>query len=430
MRVSLNPHLAGIEVSPTLAIEARVRRLRKKGKRIYNLGLGQSPFPVPQHVVDALKRNAHQKQYLPPEGLPALREAVAAYHRREDHIAVLPENILVGPGSKELLFLLQLVFKGEVIILTPSWVSYAPQAQMLGKRVRFLSTSFAHSWRIDTDALARMLRKIRNAKRTPLLLLNYPNNPTGLTYPEDALKDIARVARAFGTVVLADEIYGRLHHNGKHVSVAHFYPEGTIVSSGLSKWCGAGGWRLGTLAFPKEFAKIRKALAAVASETYTSVSAPIQYAAVEAFQGGPAMTRYGAHVRRILKALGKESAAVLAAAGVKVHAPEGAFYLFPDFSPFRKTLARRGIVSSAQLAERLLLSCGVATLAGIDFHRSPRELTLRLSYVNFNGSRTLEASARIGLARPITRAFLQQYCKETLAAMHRIADWISRLPHP
>jgi aspartate aminotransferase len=119
----LNPRLYGMDRSATLAINERSDALRSGGKTVYKCGLGQSPFPVPTEVVNTLKLHAHEKDYLPVKGLPALREAVADFHRRKDHVDAQPSGVLVGPGSKELLFLLQLVFEGELIAPTPCWVS-------------------------------------------------------------------------------------------------------------------------------------------------------------------------------------------------------------------------------------------------------------------------------------------------------------------
>ena len=197
-----------------------------------------------------------------------------------------------------------------------------------------------------------------DADRPRLLVLNYPGNPEGGSYSADELQELAAVARRFGVILLSDEIYGQLHHRGEHVSVARFYPEGTIVSSGLSKWCGAGGWRLGTFTFPPDLAWLMEAMAAVASETYTSVSTPIQFAAVRAFKDGLAIERYLWHVRRILAGLGQRCAESLERAGARVRPPVGAFYLFPDFSPFGERLAERGIQDSNSLCERLLEETG------------------------------------------------------------------------
>ena len=422
--VSLNINVRGVEPSPTLAINDRCKLLESQGERVANLGLGQSPFPVPTPVVNALRLYASEKDYLPVKGLPALREAVAEFHRRKDGVNASPDNVLVGPGSKELMFLLQLVYYGEIIVPTPAWVSYVPQAQILGKKVRLLHTTFDDKWHLTSERLARFLEGEQDVYRPRILVLNYPGNPDGLTYSPQELEEIASVAREYELVLLSDEIYGQLHHRGEHVSVARFYPEGTIISSGLSKWCGAGGWRLGTFTFPPDMDWLLEAMAAVASETYTSVSAPIQFAAVQAFRGGIAIERYLWHARRILSTLGSEFYAVLREAGARVHAPEGGFYLFVDFSPLADRLSRRGIRDGATLCERLLADRKVAILPGSAFGRPNSELSARIAYVNFDGSKALAASETIPLHQKLPEDFIAQICDETIGAAAEMASWL------
>jgi len=425
--VSLNINVRGVEPSATLAINERCKLLESQGVRVRNLGLGQSPFPVPTPVVNALRLYAHEKDYLPVKGLPALKEAVADFHRKKDGVSANPENVIVGPGSKELMFLLQLVYYGEIIVPTPAWVSYVPQAQILGKRVRLLHTTFDEKWHINSERLARFLEMERDVYRPRILVLNYPGNPDGVTYTSSELEEIARVAREYEVVLLSDEIYGQLHHRGEHVSVARFYPEGTIISSGLSKWCGAGGWRLGTFTFPPDLDWLLEAMATVASETYTSVSAPIQFAAVHAFRGGIAMERYLWHARRILSALGSEFQGIVAGEGVRVHAPEGGFYLFLDFSPMAESLARRGIRDCETLCERLLAEKGVAILPGSAFGRPDSELSARIAYVNFDGSNALAASETIPLHQSLPEDFISTICPETIGAAQDIAVWLDEV---
>jgi len=423
--VSLNINVRGVEPSATLAINERCKILQDQGQNVYNMGLGQSPFPVPTPVVDALKLHAHEKDYLPVKGLPALREAVADFHRRKDAVDAKPENVLVGPGSKELMFILQLVYYGEIVVPTPAWVSYVPQAHILGKRVRLLHTTYEEKWHITPQRLAQFLESENDVYRPRILVLNYPGNPDGLTYTPQELKEIAEVARDYEILLLSDEIYGQLHHRGEHLSVARFYPEGTIISSGLSKWCGAGGWRLGTFTFPSELDWLLEATTSVASETYTAVSAPIQFAGVHAFQGGVAIERYLCHARRILAALGRECHRALSDVGIRVHAPEGGFYFFLDFSLWAESLSKRGITDSHTLCERLLQETGVAVLPGKDFGRPDWELTARMAYVNFDGAKALEASETIPLHRELPEEFLSLVCGETIEAAQRIAHWVS-----
>jgi aspartate aminotransferase len=236
------------------------------------------------------------------------------------------------------------------------------------------------------------------------------------------------VARRFEVIVLSDEIYGQLHHRGEHVSIARFYPEGTIVSSGLSKWCGAGGWRLGTFYFPPDLEWLLEAMATVASETYTSVCAPIQHAAVHAFRCGVDIERYLWHARRILSALASQCTEELRQAGLGVHSPDGAFYLFADFSPVGELLAARELTDGPSLCKRLLKETGVAILPGVSFARSPQELTARLAYVNFDGGRALAASEKIPLDEELPAGFTRQYCEGVLVAMERLVEWVAADP--
>lgn len=423
--VSLNLNVRGLGKSATLAINERVCELRAEGRTVYNMGLGQSPFPVPVPVVEALRLAAPEKDYLPVTGLAALREAVAEFHRRHDHVEAHPSRVLIGPGSKELMFLLQLTYYGEIIIAPPCWVSYLPQARIIGRKVSLLQTSYESGWKLTAEQLLEAFERVHDDTRPRLLVLNYPSNPVGNTYSPEELEALAEVCRRFDVLVLSDEIYGRLHHQGDHVSIARFYPENTIISSGLSKWCGAGGWRLGTFSFPPELEWLLDAMAAVASETYTSVSAPIQYAAVTAFRGGVAIERYLWHTRRILATLGGQCADALAQTGLRVLRPTGAFYLFVDFTPVRDRLVARGVRDGTTLCARLLEDTGVAALPGVAFGRSRSELTARLAYIDFDGARALAASENIPLHEPLPEGFVAQHCGRVVEGVHRLAGWVA-----
>lgn len=420
--VHLNLNVRGMRPSATVAINERCDALRDRGRQVFKLGLGQSPFPVARPVIEELKANAHQKAYLPVQGLATLREAVADYHRRSQGIQATAENVLIGPGSKELMFLLQLVYYGDLVIPTPAWVSYAPQAHIIGRQVKWLHTHAADGWRLMPDQLAEHCAQ--DPDRPRIVILNYPSNPTGGTYTPGELQGLAAVARRHRVVLLSDEIYGELHYKGQHVSLARYYPEGTIVSAGLSKWCGAGGWRLGTFAFPRSLGWLLEAMAAVASETYTSTSAPIQYAAVRAFQGGMRIERYLWYSRRILAALAAWVVERLQSAGLHLEPPSGAFYVFPDFGPHRAALAARGIATSAQLCARLLDDTGVAILPGSDFGRTPDELTARIAFVDFDGARALAAAEVLPASTPLDLDFLQTHCANVLAAIDRLVAWL------
>lgn len=419
--IHLNLNVRGLPLSATLGINEESNRLIAEGKKVFKLGLGQSPFPVPRPVVQELQNNAHQKDYLPVKGLPALCEAIAGYYRRTQNLGFSKENILIGPGSKELMFILQLVYYGDLVIPTPSWVSYAPQAHIIGRPVHWLKTEQSQNWLLTPEELETFCQTDPGKPR--IVILNYPNNPTGCSYTPDQLQGLARVARKYRIILLSDEIYGELNFNANHQSIARYYPEGTIIASGLSKWAGAGGWRLGSFAFPSELKWLLEAMAVVASETFTATSAPIQYAAVKAFQGGDQIERYLMNCRRILKALTDWVVNRFEGSGISVARPDGAFYMLPDFEPLRSTLQTRGISDGATLCRRLLQETGVAILPGSSFGRPQSELTARIACVDFDGAKALAAAEQISPEDPIDEVFLLNYCEKILTAIDRICEW-------
>ena len=423
-RTHVNLNVRGLNQSATLLINERSNELIRQGKTVYKLGLGQSPFPVPEIVQEALRQNAHQKDYLPVKGLLPLREAIAEFNYRHQGIQCSADDIMIGPGSKELIFILQLVYYGELIIPTPSWVSYSPQARIAGRHVTWVSTTEDNDWRLSPEKLDLICRS--DPDRPRVVILNYPSNPTGSNYPATSLKKLAEVARKYNLILVSDEIYGLLDHSGKHVSIARYYPEGTIVSSGLSKWAGAGGWRLGTFTFPGNLRWLQNAMAIVASETYTSTSAPIQYAAITAFQDHLALDEYLLHSRRILSVLGNYMAGRLRAKKISMPSPKGAFYLFLNFNHYREKLASKGILTSFELCESLLQDTGVAILPGMDFGRQPEELTCRLAYVDFDGELVLKEAMKNknGL---LTETFLQKHCNKMMEAVSRMEQWLDQL---
>lgn len=419
---ALNPKVKGLRKSATLAINERMQELIQAGQEVYKLGFGQSPFPVPQPVVEALQANAHQKDYLPVKGLYALRATIAQYWKRVQGLDYTAEDIMISPGSKELLFLIQLVYDGDLLIPSPSWVSYAPQATIIGKNVHWLKTKAENNWCLQADELDAFCTA--NPGRPKIVILNYPSNPTGATYSDVQLEDIARVAHNHQALIVSDEIYGELHHDGQHVSIARYYPEGTIISSGLSKWCGAGGWRMGMFTFPEKLRWLLDAMAVAASETYTSTSAPIQYAAIQAYKEHPAIERQLHHSRRILKAVGLYIYKRLKEMQVSTPRPEGGFYLFPNFAAHEEKMQQRGIHDSATLCEHLLNDTGVALLPSFDFGRPSQELTARLSYVDFDGGKALEVAAEAYKDTPLDEAYLRSCCAKIIEAMDRMEEWI------
>ena len=407
----VNPNVQGRRKSPTLGTNELSAALEAEGREIFRFGFGESPFPVPKIVTDALVENVSRKSYLPVQGFPELRDAVAAFHGGREGISFTGEQVMIGPGSKELMFLLQLCLEAEVLVPTPCWVSYVPHGEILGRDVRLIHTTLADRWLLSPDRLASEITD-SNPK---LLIINYPGNPHGTTYSQGELEALAAVARERDVIVLSDEIYGELHHDGAHQSLARYYPEGTIISSGLSKWCGAGGWRLGTFIFPKELQWLQEAMTSVASETYSTVSAPIQYAAVTAYRGEKEIESHLTVSRRILKAVGNHCAKRLNDTGLKLCSPEGAFYLFLDFSPF----SPEGVETSGALCEKVLEETGVVLLSGEAFRRPKEEMTARLAYVTFDGGEAMSAAGDAA-----SDQFLEEQCPRVLEGIERLVNWV------
>lgn len=423
-QIHLNLNVRGLKPSATLAINEKSKKLQDEGREIFRLGLGQSPFPVPDLVVEELKKNAHQKDYLAVKGLVPLREVIASYYQQREGVDYSFEDVLIGPGSKELMFLIQLVYYGDLVIPTPSWVSYAPQASIIGRNIHWIAAQENDGWRLSAEVLEEHCR--HDPTRPRIVILNYPNNPTGTTYHGDELKKLADVAKRYKVIMLSDEIYAETRFDGAHVSIARYYPEGTIISGGLSKWAGAGGWRLGCFTFPKQLHWLRDAIAVAASETFTSTSAPIQFAAIKAYENNNKLQQYLHNTRRVLERVGLTMHEQLAQAGLKVTAPDGGFYMLPSFENHREALNARGIKTSAELAARLLEDTGVAVLPGSDFGLPDDLLAVRIAYVDFDGTKALDAASHIADNDKLPDEFMSQHCPRILEATKRIIQWLEK----
>lgn len=411
MRIRNN--LKALRPSDTLTISQLSNRIERDGKLIYKFGFGQSPFPVPEIVIQALKNNAHQKDYLPVQGLEILRKKIAAHtNQLLDNTNYNSENIFIGPGSKELIYLAQLAADVPLLIPNPSWVSYEPQAQIIGKKTHWIPTR-PNYWKIEAEHFEAYLvgHKIRNG----ILILNYPNNPTGQSFSAFELQNLAEVCRKYGITVISDEIYGLLQFDGEYESIANYYPEGTIITTGLSKWAGAGGWRLGAMIIPDNFISLYETMKILASETFSAVSAPIQYAAVEAYSVDLSTSNYQKASRYILERIGNYCYQTLKAGDVKVQMAEGGFYLFPNFTD--KVEVESGVI----FCQRLLEETGVALLPGSSFGRPKEELTVRLCFVDFDGKTALSHYYKYGI---IMDNDLPKLFPKIVEGMNRLMNWI------
>lgn len=420
-------YLRPVKKSGTLVANELIQKRRQQNLPTYAFGFGQSPFPPMQRAIDALQKNAFQKYYAPVQGIAPLRERAAAFHEAAEGAKVPASRILVADGSKNLLFTAMQAFqKADIFIPAPAWVSYAPQAAILGHRAIPVTTSFESRWRVTPEAMERALAQ-KAAKDVPsMLILNHPGNPEGLGYTAEEMRALAGIFRKHNVIVLSDEIYGLLNHKGEHRSLALDYPEGAIVTGGLSKWCGAGGWRLGIAMLPESLdGAFKEAMLAIASETYSCASTPIQYAACEAYIWDEVTKDYLAHQRRILSLSGDWIADRLDKAGIRVHRPEGAFYLFLDFSAHAEALRQAGIASSQQLCDSLLRDTGVSILYGDVFGMPSNHLSARLAYVDFDGAAALAASEKIGLDTPLDGSFLLQHLANNVKGTEQICEWVA-----
>lgn len=420
--IQLSEQVKDLRPSATLFVNEKMRAMVNAGKIVYRFGFGQSPFPVPEIVVNALKAHAEVKDYLPVRGLQALRHAVAEHTKKELGLNCSTEDVLIGPGSKELIFNTQLALDADLLLPSPSWVSYEPQAHLLRKKCIWLPTFESDGWRLAPEVLSKACEK--NRDRPKLLILNYPNNPTGHTYPAEWLSTLANIARQYGVIILADEIYGLASHSSEHTSIAQYYPEGTILTSGLSKWAGAGGWRLGTAVFPSEMRWLLDAMAGIASETYSAVAAPIQYAAITAYSDHPDLTKYKSLMLRVLQGASRFLYRNLCSLDLSMPSPQGGFYLFPNFEKHRKQLTQMGIISSTELCDALLEKTGVALLPGVAFGRPDTELTARLSYVDFDGKKVMEAAAKIE-DHSLSDEFIQTNCPQFEPAVKAMSNFLN-----
>jgi aspartate aminotransferase len=419
----LKKFLRKVEKSPTLLLNEQSLRLQKEGKVVYKFGFGQSPFQPPRSVIERLQSAAPMKDYSPVQGIPELREAVARFHRQTDGLDIAAGDVFIAPGSKILLYAVMAAFtRADVLVPVPSWVSYIPQAQLAGHNVIKIPTRQEARWRLTPELLEKAVKSKMDADVPSLLILNYPGNPDGLTYTPAELAGLAAVARQRNVLILSDEIYGLLNHTGGHESIARHCPDNTIITGGLSKWCGAGGWRLGVALLPKALkGALSETWLGIASETYSCAALPVQLAACEAYQSAEAMGDYVKHQRRILSALGLACYHKLSQAGLGVCEPEGGFYLFLHFSQ----LQGAGFSTPQAMCEKLLADTGVALLPGTAFGLEPDHLSARLAYVDFDGVQALAASEKAGLGQTLGADYARQHFSKTLEGIDKICEWAS-----
>ena len=397
-----------LKPSSTLRINEISKKLESDGKKIYKFGFGQSPFEVPDDVIDELKNNAHQNKYLPMQGLNELRTAISKYASVKNNYNYKAENVVIGPGTKELMFLLQQLFDGDILLPTPSWVSYAPQALISRNKVHWITTTRENNWFPTTEEIEKII--LKNKDKNYLLFLNSPNNPSGQICSN--LKEISNIAKKYNILILSDEIYSELSFNENFQSISQFYPEKTIISTGLSKWCGAGGWRLGYFLIPEALRELRDSLTILASETFSSVSAPIQYAAIAAYSNNH--DEYINNSRSILKTVGEYVYENLKSNTISMNKPQGGFYLMPEFLIEKFSTAE-------EMCSNILKETGVALLPGSDFGFSKERMITRLSFTDFNGDEFMQ---NVKKTKKVDMNSISKFAPKIIEGTKKLKDWV------
>jgi aspartate aminotransferase len=361
-------------VSATLAAHQLVEERRRAGLPVLPMSFGQAGVPVHPLLREALAEAADRNAYGPVAGDPALREAAAGYWTRRG-LPTEPSQVVAGPGSKALLYASLLAVLtldpasrssdgGDVVFARPSWVSYAKQAELLGRRAVFVPA---------VDGVADPSRVPAGPRA---MVVTLPDNPTGRLASPDTVRAACELARERDLVIVSDEIYRDLAYGPEFVSPAELAPERTIVTTGLSKNLALGGWRIGVARFPP--GPLLDRVLAVASELWSCPAVPIQAVAALAFTEPEPLRSYVDKARLLYERINRAVADRFAAAGALVDEPQAAFYSYPDLAPLVSGPA-------AEVARHLLEEHGLALLAGTEFGEPADSLRFRVATGQLTG---------------------------------------------
>lgn len=375
---------AAIPVSATLAANEILARKRLAGELVVPLAFGEAGLPAHPVLRDALAAAAGGNAYGPVAGLPVLREAAAGYWSRRG-LATSPDAVVSGPGSKSLLFGLLLAIGTDVAVAQPSWVSYAAQATMIGARPHFVPAPPGEGGVCDPALLAAAVKEAKeDGRRIGAVIVTLPDNPTGQLAQPGTVRALAEVAAEHDLIIIADEIYRDLVYDTApdFLSPAMIAPERTVVTTALSKNHAVGGWRVGVARLPDGPAGrvLRDRLVGIGSEIWSATASPVQEAAALAFREPPELAERVRRSRALHAAVSRAAADRFAAAGAHVPTPQAAFYLYPDFGPWRDHLAgRHGVTTGAGLASLLLERYGMGVLPASVFGEHASALRMRVA---------------------------------------------------
>lgn len=370
--------LKKVAPSLTLAIDAKAKQMIKDGVDLVGFGAGEPDFNTPENIkeagINAIKAN--KTRYTPASGVPELKAAVAEKFKKENGLEYKPSDIIISCGAKHSLYNIFMAILNpgdEVIIFSPYWVSYEEQVKIADGVPVFVRLDEPRNFEIDFNMLEKKI-----TKKTKAMIVNSPSNPTGAVLSADSLKKLADIALKHNLLIISDEIYEKLIYNGKkHFSIASFSKEvkaQTIVVNGVSKTYAMTGWRIGYLASDNK--EIVSAIDNLQSHSTSNPATMTQAAAVEALKTPDSVVQamaseFDKRRQHIMKRLD-------GIPGLTYVEPEGAFYIFPNFSSFKgKTIKGRQIKGSLDLAEMLLNEAKVAVVPGIAFGTDNH---FRLSY--------------------------------------------------
>jgi len=376
--MKLARRVSSIQPSPTLAITSKAKAMKAEGIDVVGFGAGEPDFDTPDHIKAVAKKALDEgyTKYTPVPGTPELKDAVIEKFRRDNGLEYKRENIIVSVGAKHSIYNVgQALFEegDEIIIPAPYWVSYPDIALLASATPVILETKEEAGFKLTPEQLDQAI-----TPRTKCVVLNSPSNPTGAAYSGEELKRIADVIVRRDITVLSDDIYEMLVYDGfRFESIASFGEEikkRTIVVNGLSKAYSMTGWRIGYVAADKDL------VAAMTNIQSQSTSNPVSFcdkAAIEALNGPKEfmkewVTEFDRRRRTIVDRLNKIS-------GVSCLLPQGAFYVFPNFSKLygKKTPSGKVIDGSSSFAAYLLEDHKVASVPGIAFGADDFQ---RLSY--------------------------------------------------
>ena len=425
----LNPIIGGLPSSATLKVNEECRRIQSEGGTVYKLGFGESPFPVPVCMQEELVKNKHMNEYLPVQGAPVVREAVAEYYSNLASLDLKGDQVLIAPGSKILMYILMRVLNIKHLLLpNPSWVTYQPQGIIADREVTWINTNYDGEYRMHMDDLERVAQSLGDGERYKLLIINSPSNPTGMNYTKEEYIRMAEICKRNKIYVLSDEIYNEMNYKPgwSFDTLATYYPEGTFITNGISKIAGAGGWRMGFMICPAQIPDVMVNMKKMASQLYSCVSTPIQFASLPLYKGAPEARDYIRKVCKTLKIVSDHVVPAFKQAGIKIHYPDGSFNLLPDCSHMPKAEGLRikymEIAPDMGLNEWVIAKqfdeTKVACVPSTFFGRDSNELTCKMALVDYNGTQALENVDAMS-----TDQFLREVCPNVVNGVDQMINW-------